>query len=277
MIRYSLYDVMGMHLRAAGKALLRWKERKVADLIIDNAGGTNTLFDNTSASYDSTTGRDAAGAYNGTLTLHDLHRAYAKVVARGFRPDTLIMNPFAWEIFADEALARAFGFQNGGAMWQAVQGMPGSAPQWSNGGFGNGLLQNSTVSSPENLATTYTDVPGIFPYPFRIVVTPYMSYDATLNTTDMILCDSSELGVLVVDEEVVVDSWSDPARDIHKVKLRERYGLGSMNEGKGSGIIKGISLDRGYDFASRIELSYGTGDITNLLTGDATMSGIVGQ
>ena len=46
MIRYSLFDVMGMHLRAAGRAMIRWKEQKVADLIIDNAGGSNILFDN---------------------------------------------------------------------------------------------------------------------------------------------------------------------------------------------------------------------------------------
>ena len=275
MIRYSLFDIMGMHLRAAGRAMIRWKEHKVADMIIDNADGTNTLFDNTSTSYASTTGRDAAGAYNGTLTLTDLHKAYAAMVTRGFTPNTLLMNPFAWELFADEALQRAFGFQNGAAMWNAHKGGPGNAPQWSNGGFGNGLLQNTTVTAPQNIATTFTDVPGMFPYPFRIVVTPYMPYNSTLNTTDLILCDSSELGVLVVDEEIMVDSWSDPARDIHKVKLRERYGLGSMNEGKGSGVIKGVSLNRGFDFASKLEPA--TVTLTNLLTGDADNTSIVGQ
>ena len=275
MVRYSMYDIMGMHLRAAGRAMTRWKERKAADLMIANAGSTNTLFDNTSVTYASTTGRDAGGAYNGTLTLYDLQKAYATMVSRGFTPNTLIMNPFAWTIFADESLMRAFGFQNGAAMWQAVQGAPGNATQWSNGGFGNGLLQNTTVTAPQNLATTYTGVPGIFPYPFRIVVTPYMPYNSTLNTTDMILCDSSELGVLVVDEEVMVDSWNDPARDIMKVKLRERYGLGSMNSGKGSGLIKGVSLDRSFDFAAKLEPSAVT--LTNAISGDAAATGIVGQ
>lgn len=277
MIRYSLYDVMSMHLRAAGKALIRHKEEKVADLIIANAGGTNTIFDNTSASYPSTTGRDAGGGYNGTLTLDDLHKAYATFVARGFTPNALIMNPFAWSIFADEALMRAFGFQNGAGMWQALQGAPGAAPQWSNGGFGNGLLQNTTVGDPQQLASTHTMVPGLFPYAFKIIVSPYMPYNASNNTTDMILCSVDELGVLVVDEDVVVDSWNDPARDIMKVKLRERYGLGSMNSGQGSGLIKGVSLDRSFDFAHNIQTTIATTGLGSSLTGDSGFSGVTGQ
>lgn len=279
MIRYSLYDVMSMHLRAAGRALIRWKEQKAADLIIDNAGTTNTLFDNTVTTYGSTTGRDSNGAYNGTLTLHDLHSAYATMVNRGFTPNTLLMNPFGWQVFANEALSRAFGFQNGGQMWQSLQGAPGAAPAWSNGGFGNGLLQNTTVDDPQNIATTFTSVPGIFPYPFRIVVTPYMPYSSTLNTTDMVLCDVSELGVLVVDEEVMVDSWNDPSKDIMKVKLRERYGMGSMNEGKGTGILKGVSMNRGYDFDANLQGTMPITGLTNLLTGDNydDHKGVVGQ
>jgi len=256
MRRYALYDVMSLHLRAAGRALIRHKEQKVADQIITNSGDTNTLFDNTSASYRSTTGRNAGGGLNGTLTLNDLIYAYATMVNRGFMPNTLIMNPFAWQIFQEEGLARIFGFLNGGSMWNAMQGQPGNAPQWSNGNFGNGLLQNTTVTSPENVATTYTNVPTIFPYPFRIVISPFMPFYATSNTTDLVLCDSSELGILVVDEEVMTEEWDDPARDITKVKLRERYGLGSMNEGKGSGILKGVALARNYDFGNNISVNF---------------------
>ena len=268
MIRYSLYDVMSMHLRAAGQALVRWKEQKVANMIISNAGGANTLFDNTSASYPSTTGRNAGGAYNGTLTAQDIFKAYATMINRGFTPNTLIMNPFAWQIFANEGLTRLFGFQNGASMWNALQGAPGAAPQWANGGM-NGLLQNTTVTSPQNIATTFVNVPSVFPYAFRIVVTPYMPYDATQNVTDMILCDSSELGVLVVDEEVTTEQWNDPSKDIMKVKLRERYGLGSVNNGQGTGLIKGVSLDPSFDFTTNHSVSFTTGDFgSQPLSGD---------
>lgn len=271
MIRYSLYDVMSMHLRAAGKALIRWKEKKVANMIIANAGGTNTLFDNTSASYPSTTGRNAGGAYNGTITQYDLISAYAEMISRGFVVDTLIMNPFAWEIFANEGLARMFGFMHGNSLWGTVQGNVGSAPQWGNGsGFGNGLLQNTTVSAPQNIATTFSPVPSMFPYAFKIVVSPYMPYDATQRVTDMILCDSSQLGVLVVDEEVTTEEWNDPARDIMKIKLRERYGLGSVNNGQGSGLIKGVYIGQSFDFSTNYSVQYTTGSFANQpLSGDA--------
>ena len=269
MIRYSLYDVMSMHLRAAGRALIRHKEQKVADIITSNAGGTNLLFDNTDTGASSTTGRDAGGAYNGGLTLDDLFKAYATMVNRGFTPNALIMNPFGWQVFANEGLQRLFGFQNGASMWGQTQGSPGSAAQWKNGGM-NGLMQNSTVDAPQNLATTFTDVPGVFPYPFKIVVTPYMPYDATNNTVDIVMGDLNELGVLVVDEDVVTESFDDPARDIRKVKLRERYGLGSMNNGQGTGLIAGVFCGRTFDFGTNHVVSFGTGDISNNLTGDAS-------
>src|SRR3990167_5357904 len=44
MIRYSMFDIMSMHLRAAGRALIRHKEQKVAKLIFEEAGVT--YFDN---------------------------------------------------------------------------------------------------------------------------------------------------------------------------------------------------------------------------------------
>ena len=77
-IRYSLYDVVSMQVRAAGRAMARLKEKKAADLITADYG--TTVIDNTSAAYRSSTGRDAAGAYNGTLTLDDLFEVLVLLV-----------------------------------------------------------------------------------------------------------------------------------------------------------------------------------------------------
>ena len=274
-IRYSLYDLMSMHLRAAGRAMIRWKEQKVADMITANAGTANTLFDNTSATYASTTGRDFSGTYNGSLTIDDVFSAYATMVNRGFSPNTLIMNPFCWQIFADEAMQRLFGFINGiTPLWGQMQGGAGNAPQWGNAGM-NGLLQNTTVTDPQNLATTYTNLPGLFPYPFSIIVSPYMPYYSTSNSSNMVMCDRSQLGVLVVDEEVATDQWDDPARDIVKVKLRERYAVAGVNSGEGTGLLKGVHLGRSADFTHNIVTSFGTGDIGSALTGDVCYNAAV--
>ncbi|MHA2063614.1 MAG: phage major capsid protein [Candidatus Thorarchaeota archaeon] len=268
MMRYSQFDVMSLHIRAAGRALARLKEKKVANLItsngvtiIDNQGGLGTK---------SSTGRDAAGNYNGGLTLDDLFYAWAQMVDTGFTPNTLIMHPFAWQIFAEESIARAFGFVNGvnSLMWQLAQGSPGNANPWRVGD----LNQNTYVSSPENIASTFTNVPSIFPTNFRIIVSPFMPYSASTSRTDIVFCDVNELGILVVDEDVTTDQWDDPARDIRKMKFRERYGLAIMNDGKGVGLLKNIKIVKSVDLVDRISV-----ELTGLtLTGDATYTGNVG-
>lgn len=266
MLRYSQFDVMAMHLRAAGRALARLKEQKAADMITSSGV---TLIDNGSTGYKSSTGRAADGSYNGTLTLDDLFYAFAQMVATGFTPNALIMHPFAWQIFAQEGIARAFGFINGmnPLMWQAPMGQVGSAPQWRVGS----LNQNTYVSSPANIATTFSNVPSIFPTNFRVIVTPYMPYTASSSLTDIALVDINEMGVLVVDEEVTTDQWNDPARDLVKVKFRERYGISAINNGKGIGMLKNIKIARSFDFADSISLAL-TG-ISPSLSGDGSYSG----
>lgn len=270
MVRYSQFDIMSMHIRAAGRAMARWKEQKVANLIIDNGSvimyGTNSSGATTRRS----TGRDGRGAWNGTLTLDDLFYCYATMVNAGFTPNTLIMHPFAWKIFAQEGIARAFGFINGmnPLMWQTAKGSVGSAPSWR-----GPQLNNSTyVSSPQQLATTFTNVPSIFPTNFNIIVSPYMPFTGTgtdnTSYTSIVFCDINELGVLVADEELRTEEWNDPSKDIMKIKFRERYGLAVMNEGRGIGILENIVIARSYDFSDKIALSFGTGDLTNFITGD---------
>ena len=95
--------------------------------------------------------------------------------------------------------------------------------------------------------TTFAPVPGIFPYPLRIVVSPFVAYDATAGTTTIILCDSNELGILAVNEEAVTEEWRDPLRDINSVKIRERYAVQILNEGKAVRLAKGIYLKRGWN------------------------------
>ena len=267
--RYSQFDIISLNLRACGRALARLKERKTATLITSN--GT-TLIDNTDGAVPSATGRDAGGSYNGTLTLDDMFKAWSTMVDTGFVPNTLIMHPFAWRIFAEDGMSRLFGFQNGqpGMLWQLPQGQPGNAgAQWAQ----SILNQNTYVSQPENIASTYTRIPSLFPSNFNIIVSPYMTYNSSTNTTDIVLCDITELGMLVVDEEVTMDEWNDPSKDIMKMKLRERYGMAVMNDGRGIGLLKNIYIGKSVDFADRISLDFATGDLTDPIGGDDSYVG----
>ena len=257
MIRYSQFDIMRMHLQAAGRALIRHKEQKAADAIVDQGV---TYFDNTLGSGLSrkTTGRDSTGTYNGTFHIQDLFEMFADMGNTGFVPNTVLMNPRGWLIFARDPNLRHYGFWNQTPMFNPYNGSPGSAPQWR---VGN-LHQQTSVDNPAAIATTQTMPPnGFWPVPLTVVVSPYIPFDASTNTTDIILCDRNELGVLIVDEDVVSEEWDDPAHDIRKVKLRERYAIATLNQGNAIRKAKGVKVDRSYAIEDLLEWQAGTGEL----------------
>jgi hypothetical protein len=253
--RYSQFDIISMNFRAAGRAMARLKESKVANLIVNNG---IILIHNESSDYPSSTGRNASGSYNGTLTLDDIFKAWSTMVDSGFMPNTLIMHPFAWRIFAEDGMSRLFGFNQGdrSMLWQMPQGNAGNAgAAWNQ----TALNRNTYVSNPENIATTFTRVPSLFPTNFNIIVSPYMTFNVSNNTTDIVFADINELGIMVVDEDITMDEWNDPARDIMKMKLRERYGLATVNDGRAIGLLKSIKIAKSVDFVDRISVDYTTG------------------
>jgi len=252
MIRYSMMDVMTMHLRAAGRALIRHKEQKVSDLI---AAQGSTFRDNVTAGGTRTSGRAFDGTLNGTMHIDDIFDAYADMADQGFQANTLIMHPFGWLIFAKDATLRHVGFMNNGPMFQNYQGEVGNAPQWRIGG----LNQTSVVSAPEAIAGTYTNVPNTLPTGMRIIVSPYVPFNSSTNTTDIWMCDVNELGILVVDEEVTTDEWVDSARDIRHVKLRERYGLALLNNGTALRQFKDVYIGKNFPVEDRAVWEAGTG------------------
>lgn len=244
MVRYSQWDVWGMHLKAAGRALARHKEQ----LVVNHVFSLGTaFFDNTQVGTRKTTGRDITGAYNGTFVLDDLFEMWADLVKDGMVPNLLLMHPFAWPIFARDPVMRNLAYLHGGP-GVISNGYQGS-PQMAN--FDRpGLMQNRELDEPINQATTYAPVPQIFPFgSLRIIISPFVPYDFTTNSTDIYLCDDRDLGVLVEDEGLVTESWVDPERDVKSTKLRERYGIASANNGLSVRIAKGCVVTKSFDFS----------------------------
>jgi hypothetical protein len=264
MIRYSQFDVIGMHLRAAGRALARHKEVKIFNHIrslgvpvFDNVTPTKSLN-------GVTTGRGLAGAPNGSVTMDDLFDAYAQVITQGFFPDTLLMHPLTWVMFVKDATLRSFVLANGGGSYFASwTGNPAGRAPWDNssqGGLGVSSGQNtlpgqtsSGAAAPHGGQATSAggygetinsapSLPGYFNVPFRIIVSPFMPYDPRRKLTDIYMFDSRELGVLIVDEDVMTEEFDDPKVDIKKIKLRERYGIGILNEGKAIATLKNVHV-----------------------------------
>ena len=109
------------------------------------------------------------------------------------------------------------------------------------GGNAAGLSASPLSAYPQTLSTA-PQLPGYMNIPFRIIVSPFVPYDPRRKLTDIYMFDSAELGVLIVDEEVTTEEFDDPRVDIRKIKLRERYGIGILNEGKAIATLKNVHV-----------------------------------
>ena len=251
MVRYSQYDVIGMHLRAAGRALARHKEHKIFSMISnlgvvthDNATPANSIF-------GVTHGRALDGSANGSMLLDDLFDCFAQIITQGFQPNTLLMHPLTWVMFVKDAHLRALALAAGRNTWfGSWQGQPMGRAPWDamNGGLGPSAGQHvdpatTAIGGYPQTITSAPNFPDLgFPFPFRVVVSPFVRFDPVNKLTDIMVFDSNELGVIVVDEDVTTEDFDDPSVDIRKIKIRERYGLAILNEGLAVGVMKNISI-----------------------------------
>jgi hypothetical protein len=248
MIRYSQVDVIGLHLRAAGRCLARHKEVKIFNMI----GSMGTVFyDNKSPKTSMlgvTHGRGFNGAANGSLVADDIFDCWGHIMARGFMANTVIVHPLMYLHFLKDPNLRAFAFAAGGGVQYATwTGSPLGGNPWQQaaGGLaGPGKTEKVSPDTPvelrNQLITSAPVLPSYLNVPFTVIVTPFMRYDAIKKQTDVLIVDKNELGVILVDEDPTTEEWNDPARDIRKVKIRERYCLGILNEGQNAGIIKNV-------------------------------------
>lgn len=264
MVRYSQFDVIGMHLRAAGKALARHKEQKIFNYIRTLGVPTHDNLQPTKSVFGVTTGRDLTGSANGSVTMDNIFDAFAQIVTQGYMPNTLLLHPLTWTMFVKDAQLRAFVQANGGGVFFASwTGNPAGKAPWDNssqGGLGvasgqkilpgqtpdgqtapHGQTASNLLQYPQNINSAPV-LPSYMNVPFRIIVSPFVPYDARRRLTDIYMFDSSELGVLVVDHDVMTEQFNDPRVDIEKIKLKERYAIGILNEGQAVGVMRNVKV-----------------------------------
>lgn len=255
MKRYSQYDVVAMHLKAAGRALARHKEQKFFSMLSKTG---ITIYDNVNPSasvFGVTTGRNMTGAANGSLNVDDLFQAHGQVTMNGFTGDTIIVHPMTFAMFATDPVLRAFAMNHGGGSWYSGPSGIKNPELWSKGQMG-GLGPNggNTGTHPNALAGSaqaYNNysanaggmtIPGYYGLPLRVLVSPFVPYNPVTKLSDIYVVDSSNIGALIVDEEPSMDEVPDKLRDIIKIKIRERYALAVLNEGKAVGVIKNVKI-----------------------------------
>jgi len=255
-IRYSQWDILGLTLRAAARGLARHKEVKIFNYIRSMGVITHDNVNPATSYFGTCSGRDLDGSPNGAAIMDDLFDAYAQVITQGFIPNTLLMHPLTWVMWIKDPVLRAFALASGGGSFFAnYSGSANATAPWSNGpqgmlGMGNGQMivpagsingdeASGVLDHPQTL-TSSPNIPGYFPYPLRIIVSPFIPFDPGTRTTDIYLFDSSRLGALIVDEELMTEEWDDPSVDVRKIKLHERYGIGIYEEGQAIAVMRNV-------------------------------------
>jgi len=213
----SLWDIVGLHVRAAGRAMARLKEqialsrfKDAATVVFDNDGGT------------ATTGRGIDGAANDTVTWDDIIDMAAVLMAEKHIPTDFILHPLMWSVFLKDAI-----FHTGGSA-AAVNTSWGYRPQ------SEGAALNATA-----------------PMGLNVIVSPFVSFTAKAGSTpaksDLFLIDRNEVGTLLVKDDMSTDQFDDPSRDIRQMKMKERYDIVMLGDGEGITVAKNVSLARNYE------------------------------
>jgi len=185
----------------------------------------------------------------------------------GFPADTLLMHPLFYYAFLQDPVLRAMMLSHGGgAYFNPWNGNPGPRAPWSNGGMGamgpsagralvspvagntlDPTNQNpSAVEAYSQNATSAPNVPGYFPFNFRVVASPLVPFDTVSETGDVYLLSAGNVGFYLVDEDPQTVEWREEAVDVVKVKIRERYGFAVAHEGQGVGVFKNVFAGRNY-------------------------------
>jgi hypothetical protein len=258
MKKHSQYDIINMHIRAARRALDRKKEKKGMDTI---SGLGVTLFDNanpTQAVFGTCTGRSMSGAANGSCRMEDLLKAYAHIMMQGYIPDTILLHPLAWSMWLADPLLQTIVKNTGNGTWFQPRNMARQGTPWANasqnklgmaGGYGaytpGGNAAGEAPTSPADIDQSLNSaavIPSYFPYPLRVIVSPFVPFNQYNSTCDIMIFDSSNLGALVVEEDVTIDQWEDPSVDITKVKLKEKYAFAIYDDGLGVGVMRNVPI-----------------------------------
>jgi len=270
----NLFDVFGMWLNMAGRALARHKEEYGIALMNDMG---ISVFDNSAAAAtDSelgyTNGRGIDGAFNGSMTINDIFDMWVYGYLRGFNYDTLLINPLAWIIFMNDPKTREILFSNGvissnrtpagsgASTFGSSFGQLGYQPDPTGNDYNN--LTAAQVAGPNPfvqtlnpLGASFNIAPRYLPSPLKVIVSPHVGYRAAtgpgaaaVKVADVIMADSQNCGLLMTKEGVSIDEWRDPERDIRAMKIKERWGMALLSQGKGVAVARDMVITDNYVF-----------------------------
>ena len=226
------FDVVGMLVAEAGRAMARHKEQKAFTEWLSHGW---TVFDNNLRKLDpvkyeaaGTTGLDYEGNFNDTMSIEDYLDIILAVYNNGFTCTDLVMHPLAWIPFAKN-------------------------------GFAGGLTAPYERETKRELPTANfklgpESIQGRLPFSFNVNLSQFAPIDKQAKTFDLFAVDRNNVGVLIQKDDIKTDTFADPSRDIYNMKFIERYGFGIHHEGRAICSAKNISMAKSFATPERVIL-----------------------
>lgn len=224
MINDSQWDVIGILVRQAGAAMARLKEEKIFRQF--SAHGHTVFNNDIREQYKDagTTGLDVEGNMNNTLSTEDLIDMFIAVMANGYNPTDIIMHPLTWSVFFKNDIMNS---------------------------LTHAALGGSQVT---NLAIKPDQVQGRIPFAINLNFTPFAPFNAATKKFDMYVVDRKNVGILLEKDPLSTEQFDDPMRDIQKIKVKERYGVGVLNQGKAVAASRNLAFEKSYPAPDRIKV-----------------------
>ena len=222
------FDLVSVMLSEAGRAMARLKEQKAFDEWLRHGW---TVFDNSLRSKipaAGTTGLDFEGNLNDTLSIDDLLDIIIAVYNNEYTPTDLIMHPLVWSVFARNGLTGSL-----------------TAPF-------DRETKRETPNAQFKLGPE--SIQGRLPFAFNVNLSPFAPIDKAGKTFDMFCVDANNVGVQIVKDELKTEEFRDPSRDLNNIKVIERYGFGTYNEGRAICSAKNIGMAKSYATPERLHL-----------------------
>ena len=133
---------------------------------------------------------------------------------------------------------------------------------YQNLGAGEIAGPNPFTQKLNPLGASFNIAPRYLPSPLKVIVSPHVKYgtgnldadnqedgyEESVYVTDLIMADSQNAGLLMTKEGVSMDEWADPERDIRAMKIKERWGMALLAQGKGCAVAKNMVIKDNYVF-----------------------------
>lgn len=174
---------------------------------------------------------DFSGNYNGTMSLEDYLDVVIACYNNGYTPTNTIMHCLAFPAFIKNGLTGALtAVEERNAKYESVS--------------------KSFTIGPEAIG-------GKLPFGLNVDLSPFAYIDRENKLFDMTVVDKDNVGWLIEKKGLTTEGFRDPARDLNNLKMIEKYGFGTKDQGRAVCSAKNISMCKSYPRPQRVQVLEG--------------------